>query len=172
MFWVKHWCPRNSQEESFLFFFFFFLFLEQNRVVLLLQILVVCTNFAPFFFANVHMNMEFHHKGWLQSVHSWICSFRFKDFLTDSLSVGVILSKYECEKKKGLPQSESLISFRFIYYLFPPQIFNWYMCIIYLKKKKKNHLFRFVTKVYILVDKRNGMFPPPNLKEVQKMILV
>lgn len=159
MFWIKHWCPRNSQEESFLFFFFFFLFLEQNRVVLLLQILVVCTNFAPFFFANVHMNMEFHHKGWLQSVHSWICSFRFKDFLTDSLSVGVILSKYECEKKKGLPQSESLISFRFIYYLFPPQIFNWYMCIIYLKKKK-NHLFRFVTKVYILVDKRNGMFPP------------
>lgn len=53
MFWVKHWCPRNSQEESFLFFFFFFLFLEQNRVVLLLQILVVCTNFAPFFFLQM-----------------------------------------------------------------------------------------------------------------------
>ena len=36
--------------------------------------------FFFFFFTNVHINMEVHHKGWLQSVHSWICSFRFEDF--------------------------------------------------------------------------------------------
>lgn len=159
MFWVKHWCPRNSQEESFLFFFFFFLFLEQNRVVLLLQILVVCTNFAPFF-------LQMFTWTWNSIIRA-----DFKVCTVESAALGLkifwqilsVLALYfqsmSVRRKKACHSQNHWLALGLFITCFPLR-YLIDICVLFIWKKKKNHLFRFVTKVYILVDKRNGMFPP------------